>query len=302
MSESIEYILFWMLSRGVQHLSLRSAQRIGALLGSATFRLTGFRKAVTFDNLEKAFPGISREERNRIALGAFRNYGMSVVEMLWSGGASEETLRSAVTTNNAEVVSEALTRGKGVLLLSAHFGPWEFLVTGLRLRLGVPFTMIVQHQRNGRIDAVIDRNRSRFGNVTIPMGPSVREVLKALQAGRVVALLGDQSGSRESVYVDFFGRPAATHRGAAAFSLRTGAPIVMAFLVRQADGTAEAVFEELDRSGLNEYTEENIVELTRRHTALLEQYVRRYPELWLWMHKRWKHTSYYTSHREDLRS
>ncbi len=302
MSESVEYILFSLLARGVQHLSHRSAQRVGAFLGAAIFRLTSFRKAVTFDNLERAFPGISRSERDRIALGAFRNYGMSIVEMLWSTGASEETLRNAVTVKNPEVAAESLARGKGLLLLSAHFGPWELLVTSLRLRLGVPFTMIVQHQRNGRIDELVNRGRSRYGNTTVPMGPSVREVLKALQAGKVVALLGDQSGSREAVYVNFFGRPAATHRGAAAFSLRTGAPIVLALLVRQPDGTAEAIFEEVDRSGLNEYNEENIDELTRRHTAVLERYIRLYPDHWLWMHKRWKHTAYYESHREEVRS
>jgi KDO2-lipid IV(A) lauroyltransferase len=125
------------------------------------------------------------------------------------------------------------------------------------------------------------------------MGPSVRQVVRALQEGKTIALLGDQSGPRESVFIEFFGRPAATHRGPAAFSLRNGTPIVMIFLVRREDGTYDALFEEVDRSGLTGPSEENIVELTRRHTALLEKYVRLYPDHWLWMHKRWKHTAYF---------
>ena len=112
----------------------------------------------------------------------------------------------------------------------------------------------------------------------------------------MVLMLGDQSGSKASLYVDFFGRPAATHQGPAAFSLKTGTPIVMVFLIRQKDGTSEAVFEEVDRTGLEAYTEENIIELTRRHTAILERYIRQHPDHWLWMHKRWKHTAYYQSH------
>jgi KDO2-lipid IV(A) lauroyltransferase len=129
----------------------------------------------------------------------------------------------------------------------------------------------------------------------IPMGISTREVFRTLQEGKVVAMLGDQSGPKESVFINFFGRPAATHRGAAAFSLKAGAPIVMLFLVRQKDGVYETQFEEVDRSGLEEYTEENVNELTRRHTAILEKYIRMHPDHWLWMHKRWKHTAYYES-------
>jgi len=295
MIEFIEYFLFMMLHRGARLLSFRSAGRIGALLGTAAYRLTGFRKDITAGNLAKALPELTDHQREEIALGAYRNYGIAVMEMLWAGGASEGALRKTVRLRNPDVLMRAVARGRGLILLSGHFGSWELLISGMRLQVGLPFTMIVQHQRNGRIDALIDRNRRRFDNVTVPMGPSVREVLKALQAGRIVAILGDQSGPKESVFVQLFGRPSATHRGAAAFSLRTGAPIVMGFLLRQDDGTYEAVFEEVGQSDLKSYSEENILELTRRHTAVLEKYIRQRPDHWLWMHKRWKHTGYYES-------
>jgi len=100
------------------------------------------------------------------------------------------------------------------------------------------------------------------------------------------------------VFVDFFGRPSATHRGPAVFSLRNNTPILMIFLVRRSDGTYDALFEEVDRNGLEAYTEQNILELTRRHTALAEKYIRRYPDHWLWMHKRWKHTPYFEAHQQ----
>jgi len=133
------------------------------------------------------------------------------------------------------------------------------------------------------------------------MGLGSRQVLKALKEGSTVLILGDQSGSKESLFIDFFGRPSATHGGAAAFSLRTNTPIVMLFLMRRADGTYEVLCEEVERAGLNGYTEENVIELTRRHMAILERYIRMRPDHWLWMHKRWKHTEFYQSraHAEE---
>jgi KDO2-lipid IV(A) lauroyltransferase len=99
------------------------------------------------------------------------------------------------------------------------------------------------------------------------------------------------------VFVEFFGRPAATHRGTAVFSLKCDTPIVMFFIIRQVDGSHAIAFEEVDREGLSGTQEDKITELTRRHTAVLERFIRQYPDHWLWMHKRWKHTdAYVTQH------
>ncbi len=290
MSEVVESIFFLILSRIARFLPYRAAGRFGALLGNAVFFCTPFRKRVTMENLSRAFPGLNHRKLRRIARGAYRNYGIALTEMLWSLDASQAELKEKVHLRNPGCLLAARERGKGVVLLSAHFGSWELLLSGLRLRLDFPFHAIVQHQRNGRIDNVIDSSRRRFGNTTIPMGPSVRDVMRVLQMNAVVLVLGDQSGSRESVFIEFFGRSSATHRGAAAFSLKMGSPIIMVFLIRQHDGTYEAVFEEVDRTGLERYSEENVVELTRRHAAVLERFIRQHPDHWLWMHKRWKHT------------
>jgi KDO2-lipid IV(A) lauroyltransferase len=297
MKERIEYLSFLLLHRLARVVSFRTATRVGAAMGSAVFRLTGVRKRVTMDNLRHAFPGRPEMELVRIARGAYRTYGIAITQMLWSGAASAEELKTKVHIGDTGIVQRALASGRGLLLMSGHFGCWEFLVSSVRLHLGVPFVLLVQTQRNRRINVLVDRLRSRFDNQTVAMGPSVRQVIRALQEGKTVLLLGDQSGPRESVFIEFFGRPAATHRGPAAFSLRNGTPIVMIFLVRREDGTYDALFEEVDRSALTGSSEENIIELTRRHTALLEKYIRRYPDHWLWMHKRWKHTTYFEEER-----
>jgi KDO2-lipid IV(A) lauroyltransferase len=293
--ETIEYTLFRAVQRVARLLSYPAADRLGRILGRLAYVLALPRRRIALDNLRHAFPDKPPGEIRAIARGAFKNYGISLVEMLWSGQADPEELGHLVELVNPEVAFNARDRGKGIILLSGHFGSWELLVSGFLISLGWAANVIVQLQRNRKINAIIDAQRRRFNVTTIPMGISVREVLKALQRKEVLFLLGDQSGPKEALFVDFFGRPAATHKGTAAFSLRSGAPIVFVALLRQHDGTHKAVFEEVDQTGLDGYSEENVAELTRRHTAVLERYVRHYPDHWLWMHKRWKHTEYFQS-------
>lgn len=297
MLESFEYFFFNLINNVARSLSFRLAERCGAFLGNAVFTLTGFRKALTLDNLTKAFPEKRSNEIKRIARGAYRSYGIAVVESLWASNKTAEELKSKVEVLNPEVMEGALARGKGVLFLSAHYGSWELLPTSVRLHFDRPFFLLAQRQRNARIDAIIEAHRTRFGNSTTSMGVASRRVLTALAEQGIVLILGDQSGPKEAVFIEFFGRPSATHRGVAAFSLKTDAPIVMGFLVRQKDGTYKITLEEVDRSGLDSSSEENIIELTRRHVAILEKWIRLHPDHWLWMHKRWKHTPYYEQHQ-----
>lgn len=289
----LEYAAFRVLAAIVTRLPYSVAGALGTTLGLAVLYLTRYRRAVTLDNLAHAFPEMSDDERLEITRGAYANYGRAIVEMLWAGGQRADTLKAKVHPRNPELVHEALSRGRGLILISAHFGSWELLLTGLKLHVPVPWVAIVQRQRNERIDAMIDSRRRRFDVQTVPMGPSVREVLKGLQEGKVVLILGDQSGPRESVFIPFFGRPSATHRGAAAFALRSGAPIIVTVLLRRDDGTYDAVFEPVDSAGLTGDREAQIVELTKRHTAVVERCIRMRPDHWLWMHKRWKHTPEY---------
>ncbi len=293
MGHYLEYAALRFVSALAGLLSFEQAGRLGASLGSAVFNLTSLRKEVTLDNIRRAFPLHAPEQVNDIARGAYCNYGRSICEMLWSQGKTEADLKPLVRIVNREIFDEAKAGARGIILLSGHFGSWEMIVLSLRLNLGVPFLIIAQEQRNRLVDRFINAGRSRFGNTVVYMSESVRKTIQTLKNGDTVALLGDQSAPKESVFVDFFGRPAATHRGAAVFSLKTGAPLVMMFLVRRADGKSDAHFERVDETNLGATPEDQVIELTRRHTAILERYIRAYPDQWLWMHKRWKHTAYY---------
>lgn len=292
MIHRLQYSLLRILAFVVQRIPFAVVGRAGAVLGSMTFHLLRYRRKVTLENLAYAFPDMSADERNRIALGSYRNYGTTLLEMLWSVGQPAERLQRVLRLPGTEVFERHRLAGKGVILLSAHFGNWELFATSLHLHVRQPFLIIVHPQRNKLIDTYINRSRCRFGNSTVPMQTAVRSVLGTLERGGVVAMLGDQSGPLEGAFVEFFGRPAATHRGAAAFSLRTGAPILMGFIVRQADGLYDLTWQEVDSGDLNGYNPENVDTLTRRHVAVLEQWIRRHPDHWLWMHRRWKHTGH----------
>jgi KDO2-lipid IV(A) lauroyltransferase len=290
MKQRLEYALFRMIRWVVLALPLRPAQNLGAAFGTLSFRLMGKRRAITMENLSNAFPEKSAEERAAIALGAFQNYGISLIELLWFPNMTDEILRKLIHVRNIDLIRERHLLGKGIILLSGHFGNWELIAFGVAHLVNLPFSIIVQTQSNKYVDEAINNNRCLLGNKVIPMGMSVREIVTTLLRGGVVAIAPDQSGPMEGVFVDFFGRNVATHQGPAALALRAGAPMLMGFMVRQKDGTYEVTLEEVTTTDLSGFSDENMIELTRRHTAMLEGYIRRYPSLWLWMHRRWKHT------------
>jgi KDO2-lipid IV(A) lauroyltransferase len=209
--------------------------------------------------------------------------------MFWFPRLTETKLREIVSMPDTSIMEARLKEGKGLIMLGGHFGNWELNALSVGLLGGHPLTIIVQEQRNKYVDAFMNKNRVLFGNKIVVMKKSPREILAALQRNEVVAMLADQSGPQEGLFVEYFGRSASTHRGPAVFSVRTGAPIVMSFILRKEDGRYELVFEEVDTRSLSGSEDDKITELTERHVAMLEKYATLYPDHWLWMHKRWKH-------------
>jgi KDO2-lipid IV(A) lauroyltransferase len=138
MKESLEYFFFVLLNRIAQQLSFRTTGKIGAFLGSATFLLTGLRKKIAIDNLANAYPDKKGREIQSIAQGAYKNYGIALMEMLWAGRQLEGSLMKTLKIRNVDVLRDALARKKGLILLSAHYGSWELIISALRLQVGHP--------------------------------------------------------------------------------------------------------------------------------------------------------------------
>jgi KDO2-lipid IV(A) lauroyltransferase len=288
MKYRLEFILFQFIKWIVLLLPLKSAQRLGYYLGSISYHFVTRRRNITLENLRHAFPEKPETEIHKIAKGAFQNYGIAITELLWFPNLNDARIRKLITIKNMQLITDEIKRGKGMIMLAGHFGNWELIALGAAYITGLQFTIIVQTQNNIQVDNVINSHRCLFGNRVVPMGISVREIIKTLDQGGVVAIAPDQSGPVDGVYINFFGRTVTTHQGPAVFALRSGASILMGFIIRKQDWTYEVIVEKIPSSDIDGSKEEKIIELTRRHTEMLEKYIRLYPHQWLWMHRRWK--------------
>jgi KDO2-lipid IV(A) lauroyltransferase len=191
---------------------------------------------------------------------------------------------------NFELVDEVRARGKGMILLSGHFGNWELIAFTIGLFSGISVTVIVKPQSNKYIDVILNKYRVLRGNHIVYMANAARAILNSLKNNDAVGLLVDQSADWEKdLFVDFFGMPAATYKAPASLSLKLKAPIIMGFPIRQPDYTYKIKLIELKTDDLDD-SKESIRILTERHVKVLEDTIRQNPGLWSWQHKRWKHT------------
>ena len=196
MAATLEYTLFRLLDAILSRLPFGAARRVGAVLGIIAMEVFRYRRTVTLDNLTTAFPDLPHATLLRYARGAYKNYGTAIMELFWTSRATAAELKEKVLLRNPSVVFDALSRGKGLILLSAHFGSWELLLSGLRLHFPQRFVAIAQRQANDRINDFIDLRRCRFDNLIVSMGPSVREVMRALRDREIILVLGDQKRTK----------------------------------------------------------------------------------------------------------
>jgi Kdo2-lipid IVA lauroyltransferase/acyltransferase len=285
----IEYFFYRLLAELVRHLPLRFVQRLGNALGSFVFHCLPIRKKVTLSNLRLAFPEKTDEERLHIALASYKNLMCSLLEGLWSVQLTEDLIGRTVTMENGEVLERVLAENKGIIVIGGHYGSWEMMAFAIPFFARRIFTIIAQRQRNPYVDKYVTDIRTHLGSKIVVMERAPREVLRVLREKGGVLLLADQSGAQDGLFVKFFGQYASTHKGPAIFSLRTGAPMMMAYLHRCPDGSFSIECDALDTSGITGTDEEKVRALTELHVDALERQIRKHPERWLWMHKRWKH-------------
>lgn len=294
-----EYVAFQTLAFLAMLLPLSGVRWLGRNLGAFVFDFVGYRKAVTLGNLRRAFPEKPDDELVEIARGAYKSLGISLLELVWYPKMSREQVEHAMHFHNPEVLRNAYDQGKGLLILTAHFGNWELLGGCIVVQFGFRVFGIAKTQSNRLVNRAIDERRMQFGNKVIPMETSLREVMRALRDGEAVGIVADQAAPKENDLIEFFGTKLPTHQGPSVFSLKMGSPLIAVFSVRRADGSYDAYVEEVPSSDLKEYTPENVTELTRRHVRITEDFIRRFPDQWMWMHKRWKHVPLHDQEPEN---
>jgi Kdo2-lipid IVA lauroyltransferase/acyltransferase len=259
----------------------------GSLLGRAFYLFDRAHRGLALGNLDAAFPFRTEDERRAIARGMFAHFGRLLAVLLKFSTMRPEQMLACVEFEGEERVVHAHAQGRGVLLFTGHFGFWEInaLVHALTLR---PMAVLARPLDNPLLHDLLESVRRRTGNSVIYRRGAVRRVLRALGANQAVAVLIDQHiATADAVYVDFFNRPAATTSALASLALRTGAPVVPVFALPLPGGRFRMVYEHpVEPPGAE--GGDAVREFTQRCTDVLEMYVRRYPELWLWMHRRWR--------------
>jgi KDO2-lipid IV(A) lauroyltransferase len=262
---------------------------MGAVMGLIFYAVDAKHRRVAMTNLARAFPTRTPHEVRRITREMFKHFGRLLFEILKFSTLSRAAMLKRVEFEGEDRARLAYAQGRGVLFFTGHFGFWELhaMVHGLQLR---PIGVLARALDNPRLNTLLEEVRGRTGNSVIYRQGAVRRVLKTLAAGEGVAMLIDQHmHSPDAIWVDFFERPAATTSTLAALALRTGAPVVPVFALPVGGGRYRMIYEHVVAPPEGDGPEA-IREFTQRCTDVLEMYVRRHPELWLWMHRRWRDT------------
>jgi Kdo2-lipid IVA lauroyltransferase/acyltransferase len=286
MRRRAEYLAVRVLIALVRVMPDALVRACGRALGLAFYTFHRARRRIAERNLAAAFPERPTRERRAIARRAFAHFGRLLMELLKFSTLPPAAMLARVDVEGEEHARAAYAQGKGVLFVTGHFGFWELqaMVHALRVE---PIAVLARALDNAPLNRLLEDVRTRTGNTVIYRQGAVRRVLRVLQAGRGVAVLIDQHiQTRDAIAIDFFQRPVATTAAVAALALRTGAPIVPVFALPLAGGRYRMIYERPVEPPAG--SEDAVRELTQRCTDVLEMYVRRHPELWLWMHRRWR--------------
>lgn len=268
----------------------RKAAYAGAEVVSAVgFRLAKRQRNAGLRNLEMAMPGLERSEHERILRRSFSNLGRLLVEFSHFPDLNKSNIRDFVDYDGFEHYEAAVRRGKGVIFLTGHFGAWE-LSSFSHSVYGHPMKFVVREIDNPRVENLIAGYRGLAGNRAIARRSASRDIMRALRNNETIGILVDQNTTRsEGVFVDFFGIPAATTPAVATLALRTGAAVIPGFLIwNETTRKHRLRFDPAVSLAETGNLAQDIVENTRRFNQVLENYIRRYPDQWLWIHRRWK--------------
>ncbi len=279
---AIDRLAGW-LDSSIGRLEWRDAQAVGRALGLLGWRLAGRDRRRTLEHLGIAFPHLGERARSRLGRASFAHFGAMLAEALWIGGHDDREIRRRVRLEGWDEVERARTGGRPILIVTGHCGNWELLAAALNVA-GLGMAVVGRELDDQGLQARLLGLRSRFGSRTIVRGTprAARDLLRTLRAGGALGMLIDQDTRVDGVWVDFFGRPAYTPVGAAEIALRLGACVLPTFIERLDDGGHLATIQ----PALALPGEPRAA--TQAMTERIEAQIRRVPEQWVWLHRRWR--------------
>lgn len=282
-----EYAAFRAAEGALGGLAWERIVKAGRRLGCLWHLVDGAHRRVARDNVARAFPDWSTSRVHEVVRANFEHLGATALEFFGSAGLTAADVVRLTPLEGGEHIEEARARGRGVLFLTAHLGNWEMTGTALAAR-GLRVHAVGRRLSNPLVDHRVTTLRQHFGVRVISHRGAARPVLKALSKGELVGFLIDQKPlAHEAIPSRFFGRPVATNPGLALLALKSGAPVVPGFCERRGAELAMRALPALDPPSEGSL-DERVREFTRRFDAVIEAAVRRTPEQWFWVHRRWR--------------
>lgn len=266
--------------------------RVGGVLGRISFLANKKHREIALNNLTLAYGDEKSPHEIRIlAKKVFENLGKIVFEIGWFSILNRSNFDKYFRIDGLSHYTNAVTKNKGVLIFTAHFGNWE-LLTIFSGMTGYPVDIIYRPLDFPPLDKFFVKQRTRFGGSLIPKSRSMRRIIEALNMGKSLAFLMDQNADwYDGVFVEFFGRRACTKKGLALLALKTEAPVVPMFLVREESGFRVEIGPEVPLIKTGDKIKD-IEANTQQYNDIIEAFVRRYPDQWFWVHRRWKTRPY----------
>ncbi|WP_218624005.1 lysophospholipid acyltransferase family protein [Granulicella sp. dw_53] len=287
--QALEFGAVWVFVNALRVLPRGLARWAGARVGWVSYLLLGRLRQVGVRNLKLAFPEKSDAEREAILRREYRNLGWLLAEFCQMQDYSAERASEFIRYEGLENYQRARDKGRGVLVLTGHLGGWE-LSSFYHSLMGMPMGMVIRRLDNPLVDAYVNRIRCLHGNRVIHKDDFARGLIASMRSGETVGILMDTNMTPpQGVFVPFFGVPACTASGMARVAQKTGAAVVPGFLLwdEQEQRYVLRFGEEIATVDTGD-TEGDSVRNTALFTAMLEEYIREYPDQWLWMHRRWK--------------
>lgn len=286
--EYLAYLLVRFLGALITALPLKLNFILGRLVGVFGFFILSKKRRLVIKNLKRVFPDYEYNKLEKIAKKAFVGLALNITEALYIPRINSKYINKHVRIENLKYLDEALSEGKGVILLAYHFGNWELANVTCGLQ-GYSYKVVVNEQRYPLINNLLNRYRESKGCKTIPRGIALRQILKALKNNEVVAMVGDQGG-KEGKLVDFFGVPTPMPIGAVRFALNTGSRVLPVLIMRERGFYHRIVIEERLTIESQGNEEESANKALIQSSGILERYVEKFPQEYFWFYKIWKYS------------
>jgi KDO2-lipid IV(A) lauroyltransferase len=292
MRDFLEWALVKLILTGLGILPRRLARALGAGVGWLAYTLAARLRKTALRNLELAYPDSTAKWRDQITRRIFRNLGWQLGEIAHMQHWRKDGPPPPIRYDGLEHYLAGQARGKGVLFLTAHLGAWE-LSSFYHSMMGHPLEMVIRRLDNRRLDALVNGIRCKFGNRVLHKDDFARGLLLSMRKGGTVGILMDTNMTPpQGVFVPFFGHLAYTASGLARVAIKTGAAVVPGFAVwEESEQQYVLRFGEpmtFDGNDAELAPEARVIAATARLAAVTEQWIRRYPDQWLWVHRRWK--------------